>query len=62
MNLTLKNRYIYDIIIKQKRSDCMNRPDMLKAKLRTREEIKTKTNEYIVKENLKNQDLIKNTM
>ena len=31
----------------------MNRPDMLKAKLRTREEIKTKTNEYIVKENLK---------
>lgn len=32
----------------------MNRPDMLKAKLRTREEIKTKTNEYIVKENLKN--------
>ena len=31
----------------------MKTPDMLKAKLRTREEIKTKTNEYIVKENLK---------
>lgn len=31
----------------------MNRPDMLKAKLRTREEVKIKTNEYIVKENLK---------
>ena len=31
----------------------MNIPDMLKAKLRTKEEIKTKTNEYIVKENLK---------
>lgn len=37
----------------------MNRPDMLKAKLRTREEIKTKTNEYIVKENLKNLGLNK---
>ena len=31
----------------------MKTPDLLKAKLRTREEIKTKTNEYIVKENLK---------
>ncbi len=31
----------------------MNKPDMLKAKLRTREEVKIKTNEYIVKENLK---------
>ena len=31
----------------------MNRPDMLKAKLRTKEEVKIKTNEYIVKENLK---------
>ena len=31
----------------------MNRPDMLKAKLRTREEVLTKTNEYIVKEDLK---------
>ena len=31
----------------------MNRPDMLKAKIRTRQEIKTKTDEYIVKENLK---------
>jgi len=31
----------------------MKTPDMLKAKLRTKEEIKIKTNEYIVKENLK---------
>ncbi len=31
----------------------MQKPDLLKAKIRTREEIKTKTNEYILKENLK---------
>ena len=31
----------------------MLKPDLLKAKLRTKEEINTKTNEYIVKENLK---------
>ena len=31
----------------------MLKPDLLKARLRTKEEIKTKTNEYIVKENLK---------
>ena len=37
----------------------MNKPDMLKAKLRTREEIRTQTNEYIVKENLKNLGLNK---
>ena len=37
----------------------MKTPDMLKAKLRTKEEIRTKTNEYIVKENLKNLGLNK---
>lgn len=31
----------------------MLKPDLLKAKLRTKEEVLTKTNEYIVKENLK---------
>ena len=31
----------------------MQTPDLLKAKLRTKEEIKTKTQEYIIKENLK---------
>ena len=54
MKMTLKNQYIYDIIIKQKRSDCMNKPDMLKAKLRTREEAKIKSFELIESENLNN--------
>lgn len=31
----------------------MQKPDLLKAKIRTKEEVLTKTNEYIVKENLK---------
>ena len=31
----------------------MQKPDLLKAKIRTKEEVRTKTNEYIVKENLK---------
>lgn len=37
----------------------MNKPDMLKAKLRTREEVKTKSFELIEKENLKNLGLNK---
>jgi tRNA-2-methylthio-N6-dimethylallyladenosine synthase len=37
----------------------MQKPDLLKAKIRTKEQVLTKTNEYIVKENLKNLGLNK---
>jgi len=40
-------------MFKKKRSDFMQKPDLLKAKCRTTKEVLIKTNEYIVKENLK---------